>query len=475
MYERLRRYRTLFWVVTDILLMNFSFYIAYYGRYELQWLRTVDPQNFVPVTVYLPVFLFLTAVLLIVFWLEGLYTLPRTASWLDEIYKISIGTLGGVAIWIVFAFLYRPLFYSRLFLVFAILITTAVLSASRLLARFVLWRFRARGLGMERVLIVGAGEKGRALMRSLVAQPELGYQVVGFLDDDPQNLNGPIGRFQPLGGLSQISPILKEKEIDQVIITLPASDHERILSIIDHCQKSGVRVRILPDLFEMAISRVDVEEIGGLPLLGVKEVAISGWNLAVKRAIDLVTSATGLVLASPLFLLVALAIKLESRGPVLFRQTRIGRGGKSFTLYKFRSMKAGAEEEKPVLADLDQAQGLYFKIRNDPRTTRVGRFLRRTSLDELPQLVNVLRGEMSLVGPRPALPEEVEKYEEWHKRRLEVQPGLTGMWQVMGRSDLPFDEMVMLDLYYIENWSLWLDLKILLRTVPSVLTGRGAY
>ena len=209
--------------------------------------------------------------------------------------------------------------------------------------------------------------------------------------------------------------------------------------------------------------------------MGVKEVSIRGWNLALKRAIDVVISATTLLLLSPLILLIAALIKLESQGPALFRQTRIGRNGKPFTLYKFRSMRPEAEEELGEVRDLNETAGVFFKIREDPRRTRVGRALRRLSLDELPQMYNILRGEMSLVGPRPALPREVERYEEWHRRRLGVLPGLTGLWQVMGRSDLTFDEMVMLDLFYTENWSLWLDLKIMLMTIPTVLSGKGAY
>ncbi|MBI2845246.1 MAG: undecaprenyl-phosphate glucose phosphotransferase [Chloroflexi bacterium] len=474
MYRRLRRFRTLFWMLLDILLLNLSFYIAYYGRYELQWLRAVAPENFVPLGEYIPVFVALTVVLLLVYRLEGLYSLPRSATWLDEVYTIALGTLGGVAVWIVIAFIYRPLFYSRLFLVFTIIITTIILSTSRLLGRAIQWRLRARGIGVERILVVGAGEKGRALMQSLLAQPGLGYQVIGFLDDD-QNSQVPLGRFPPLGRISDLGRVLKEEGIGQVFITLPADPHERILSIIAQCQEAGVRVRILPDLFEMSLARVKVEEIGGLPLLGVREVSISGWNLTLKRALDFIVATLGLVILLPVAGLIALAIKLESPGPVLFRQRRIGRDGQPFTLYKFRSMKPGAQEELAYLVDLNQAQGIYFKMRDDPRITRVGRFLRRTSLDEFPQLWNVLRGEMSLVGPRPGLPQEVEKYEEWHKKRWEVPPGLTGLWQVMGRSDLSFDEMVMLDLYYIENWSLWMDLKILLLTIPTVLTGRGAY
>jgi exopolysaccharide biosynthesis polyprenyl glycosylphosphotransferase len=207
----------------------------------------------------------------------------------------------------------------------------------------------------------------------------------------------------------------------------------------------------------------------------VREVGFGRGTLLIKRAVDIVGAAVGLTLGAPILGLIALAIRLDSPGPTVFRQTRVGAGGKLFEIYKFRSMREGAEAELEQLLELNEADGPIFKIRDDPRLTRVGRFLRRTSLDELPQLWNVLRGEMSLVGPRPPIPSEVEGYQEWHKKRLDGRPGVTGLWQISGRSLLSFDEQVLLDIYYIENWSLWLDFKILLRTVPQVLFGDGAY
>ena len=220
---------------------------------------------------------------------------------------------------------------------------------------------------------------------------------------------------------------------------------------------------------------MDAESLNGIPLISIKQTSLTGLNRAIKRATDLVLAGLGIILLSPIWLLIALAIKLDSPGPVLFRQPRAGRYGKPFTVYKFRSMRQDAETELEKLRNLNEAAGPMFKIKDDPRRTRVGRFIRQTSLDELPQLINVLRGEMSLVGPRPALLEEVAQYRDWHRKRLEVQPGITGLWQVSGRSDLSFDEMVMLDIYYGENWSLGLDFSILLRTVPQVFLGDGAY
>jgi exopolysaccharide biosynthesis polyprenyl glycosylphosphotransferase len=372
-------------------------------------------------------------------------------------------------------FWFRPLVYSRLMFLWAGLLIVTLLSLSRLIKRWVWGSLMRRGISVDRVLIVGAGEVGRRLMRNIVAQPELGYRVIGFVDDDPEKSRTDIGRFKALGGIDNLPRVVQEEAISEVIITLPWIYHRKILGIMHQCERERVRARIVPDLFQLALSRVDIEDLGGIPIIGVKEISITGWNLAFKRASDIVLSLAVLIFLSPLLLLISVAIKLDSPGPALFKQVRVGKGGRRFICYKFRSMRQGAEEERPQLADLDEVVGPIFKIRHDPRCTRVGRFLRRTSLDELPQLYNVLRGEMSLVGPRPPIPLEVEQYQEWHRKRLEVSPGMTGLWQVSGRSQLTFDEMCLLDIYYLENWSPLLDLKIALKTIPAVLAGRGAY
>jgi len=324
-------------------------------------------------------------------------------------------------------------------------------------------------------MIIGAGEVGRTVMRTLVAHPELGYQIVGFADDDPQKGQTDIGRFRALGSTDNLADLIEREGIDSVIITLPWMYHRKILCIVRECERRNVSAQIVPDLFQLSLSRVDVDEVGGIPLIGVREVGFSRTALVVKRAIDIVGSLVFLVVGWPILALIALAIRIDSPGPVVFRQTRVGKAGRTFEMYKFRSMRQGAEEELDELRDLNEAQGPIFKMRNDPRVTRVGWFLRRSSLDELPQLFNVLRGDMSLVGPRPPIPAEVENYLPWHKKRLEVYPGLTGLWQVSGRSLLSFDEQVLLDVYYIENWSVWLDIRILLSTIPQILRMDGAY
>ncbi|HXW01724.1 MAG TPA: sugar transferase, partial [Anaerolineae bacterium] len=349
------------------------------------------------------------------------------------------------------------------------------LGLSRLIKVVLLREMRRRGIGTERVLIVGAGEVARAVMRAVVANPECGFNIIGFLDDNPVKGETDIGRFKALGSVDNLVEVLREQIIDEVIITLPWQYHRKIVSIMAHCERENIRTRIVPDLFQMTISRMHVEDIAGIPMIGVKEVSISGLNQLVKRSIDLVCSALVLILAAPLMGLVALMIKLESPGPVLFRQERVGRNGRRFTVYKFRSMVEGAEYQQEALQEFNEADGPLFKIKRDPRLTRVGRWLRKLSLDELPQFYNVLSGEMSLIGPRPPLPAEVKQYQEWHKRRLEVMPGITGLSQISGRSELTFDETALLDIYYVENWSLGLDTKILLRTIPKVIFGNGAY
>jgi exopolysaccharide biosynthesis polyprenyl glycosylphosphotransferase len=475
-FERYRRYLAIAVIITDVLLINLAFAIAYWLRYELQWFAAVDEANFVRYGAFIPVSLTLTIVLLGIYKLNGVYDQPRGASWFDEVYSLLTGTATGIILMVfVIVFLFRPLLYSRLIFLYAGVLVTIFLSVSRMARRFLRHRLRRRGLGVDRLLIVGAGEVGRTVMRHVVAQPVLGYHVVGFVDDDPEKASTDIGRFRALGNTASIPRLIKEMVVDEVIITLPWMYHRKIVSIIAQCEREQVRVRIVPDMFQMTLSHLDVEDLGGIPMIGMRDISIGRTQMLIKRAMDVIVSLVGLVLLLPFFALMALLIKLDSDGPVFFTQIRVGKGENLFACYKFRSMRQGAEAEIEQLRTYNEADGPIFKMRDDPRITRMGRILRRTSLDELPQLFNVLMGHMSLVGPRPAPPSEVQRYQPWHKRRLEVAPGMSGLWQVSGRSELSFDEMVLLDLYYIEHWSPVLDLQILLRTLPKMITGEGAY
>ena len=471
------RRRAPWWVVvSDILLINASVFLAYWVRYELRWLRDVAQHH--PLSAYVPFGLLFTGLMLLAFQMDQVYQQWRGRSWLDQTYCIINAAAKSVVVLFATTFFldfFGPLQYSRALFLQAGLIVIALLSVARLAQNGIEGRLRARGVGATRTIIVGAGEVGRTVMRTIVARPELGYRIVGFVDDNPQKGETDIGRFKALGPLRNLSRLIEEEAVDEVIITLPWMYHRKIMSIVRECERRQVSAHIVPDLFQMSLSQVDVDDLGGVPLIGVREVGFERGTLLVKRGMDIVGAVVGLTLGAPFLALIGLAIRLDSPGPTIFRQTRVGAGGKTFECYKFRSMHEGAEEELEQLRELNEADGHIFKIRDDPRRTRAGRFLRRTSLDELPQLWNVLRGEMSLVGPRPPLPAEVTRYMEWHKRRLEVRPGMTGLWQVRGRSLLSFDEGVLLDIYYIENWSLWLDFKILLRTIPKTLFGNGAY
>ncbi|MCG2768241.1 MAG: undecaprenyl-phosphate glucose phosphotransferase [Anaerolineae bacterium] len=462
-------------VLADAVLINIAFFVAYKVRYQLQWFREVEPRYYHPYGVFLPSALGLMAILLLIYWWDGVYSTSRGRTWLDKSNDLLRGTMTGTAAMMLIVFIYRPFFYSRLIFGYAGVFVFVLLNIGRLLEGAVRERLRRRGIGVRRALIVGAGEIGRTVMRNLMAQPEIGYEVVGFVDDAPEKGHTDMGRLKALGDTANIPTMVAEHAIDEVIITLPWISHRKIMRVIAQCERQNVRVKLVPDMFQISISQVELEVINGIPMLGVREPSIRGWNRAVKRTVDVLVVSLGLVILSPLMALIALAIRLNSQGPVIFKQIRVGRDGEEFLVYKFRTMREDAEDTKGHLSDQNEAQGPIFKIRDDPRCTRVGRFLRRSSLDELPQLYNVLRGEMSLIGPRPPIPDEVKQYKPWQQRRLETSPGITGLWQVSGRSDLTFDEMVLLDLFYIENWSLLLDIKIALRTIPTIMLGTGAY
>jgi exopolysaccharide biosynthesis polyprenyl glycosylphosphotransferase len=462
-------------LLVDALAINVGFAAAYWLRYGAQLGGSIAWYNYVPFAIYAPWGLVLTAILVPIYWLAGLYRRQRRRSWLETSYAVVGSTVVGLAALTVLIFGVRPLAQSRLMLPYAAALVALLVSLVRLvdISR---WRRRLRrGQGATRALVVGAGEVGRAVIRNIIAEPESGYSVLGYLDDDPAKRSQPLGRFEPLGGTRDLLHILKSHPVDEVIIALPWKSRDKIVRLAAQCDDALVRARIVPDLFEMSLGRVDVESLNGIPLIAVRPAGIGGGSYRLKRAIDVAAAALTLAFLSPLLAVLAVAIRLDSPGPILYRQTRVGRDGRLFVCYKLRSMVVGADSQQTELRDHNEATGPIFKMRRDPRLTRAGRAIRRLSLDELPQLVNVLRGEMSLVGPRPPMPAEVAEYQEWHRRRLEIAPGLTGLWQVSGRSDLTFDEMVMLDLFYAENWSLGLDLRILLRPVPTVLLGTGAY
>ncbi len=463
--------------VTDMILALVAFGLAYVARYELTIFRPVmDPSSasFMP---YIPYALFYATILYLVYHGNGLYRAVRGRSLMEEIYIISSGVAGATVILLAMFFVFQPLVTSRLMLVYVAAITTGLLAAARVIHRMVLAHLRSKGIGVQRVLIVGAGETGQAVLRVMMARKDLGYRVVGYVDDDPDRGSVNLGRVKGLGNLDNLRSTIRKHYVDLVVITLPWSYHDRILSLIRTARRAGAEVRAVPDVFQLNMRQVQVENLDGIPLLGVggDERRITGTDRLIKRAIDIGLIALALPILLVIFVVTAAAIWLESPGPIFYAARRVGEGGREFDMFKFRSMIPDAEKYRQQLVDATGEDPRHPKIKNDPRVTRVGTFIRATSIDELPQLLNVLRGEMSLVGPRPPTPEEVELYQPWHRQRLQAIPGLTGLWQVSGRSDVPFDEMCLLDIYYIENWSVRLDLQILAMTLPHVLLRRGAY
>lgn len=482
---RRRRRMTAVAVLLDAILIMVGFSIAYHLRYSFRWpapfslvVREVVAQYYVSAQAFFPYALILLIVLLALFAMKGLYRLSRSASILDHMGIIISSVTTGIALLIVIVFLQTSSqFYSRLIFAFAWATIILLLSLWRMIYIWVQrWRW-AQGVGREPVLVVGGKGLGRSVMESIVAHPFLGYHLVGFLEDEeqPTNLERPNLHFRHIGKVQQLEDLLKANPINRVFLALPFWEQYRLPELVEICHEAGVPFRVVPDLYHLSFDQVNVDQISGLPLIDLRTVTLRGWNLWLKRMIDLAI----ILIASPFVLLlvgiIALVIRLDSAGPIFFRQIRAGKNGKPFTTYKFRTMTADAEARKAQIANKGAIDQRLFKVRDDPRQTRVGRFLRRTSMDEIPQLWNVLLGDMSLVGPRPQVLEEVAQYDDWHHRRLEVMPGMTGLWQVLGRSDTSFDEMVRLDIYYAEHWSLSMDLRILIQTIPAVLSGRGAY
>ncbi len=323
----------------------------------------------------------------------------------------------------------------------------------------------------ERCLVIGDNDGASWIAAKLSRAPSLNAHIIGRIPLEPDRQDGSV--VPVLGSVGSLKSILSRERIDRAIIAPDGTPDEEILDAIRQVKALGVKVSVLPRLFEVVGSSVEFDEVDGMTLLGVRRHGLTRSSAAIKRTLDVSGSALGLVVLAPFLAVIAAAIRLDSPGPVLFRQSRMGRHDRPFQMLKFRTMVDGAAEQRTALSELNEAGGGLFKIENDPRITRVGRFLRRTSMDELPQLFNVLRGDMSLVGPRPLVIDEDRRIEGWQRRRLQLAPGITGLWQVFGSARIPLPEMVKIDYLYGANWSLWLDVKILLRTITFVLGRRG--
>lgn len=371
----------------------------------------------------------------------------------------------------------------RIFTVFFLLDFVFLLGA-----RVVWWAYRRqrptyRDSSRHPVLIVGANQVALDMVKSIREFAWSNFYLVGYVDDDPRKQGKMYEGIPVLGGLDDLPTLIETHRVHDAVVTLPLQAHDRMIETCRLLQKQSVHVRVVPDLFSLSFPSASLEGFGGIPLVNLGLPGIYGWKRTVKRAFDLVAATLLLALFSPIMIMIALLIRLGSAGPIFYRQERIGEHSRRFYMIKFRSMYTNSDSKlhRDHMAKLikenasldDQSNGT-LKLKKDPRITPIGHFIRKTSLDELPQLLNVLRGDMSLVGPRPPVPYEVELYKEWHKRRFEAIPGMTGIWQVQGRNRVSFDEMIRMDIEYIEKQSLWMDIKLLLLTPLAVLNGRGA-
>lgn len=427
---------------------------------------------------FLQVSVALAAIWLISFALSGLYNLERLAWGLGEFSRLARALAMGVVAFILFTYAIKTPGLSRAWTLVAFSLALVFVFAGRLVVRGALSRLRRRGRFQRRTLVVGCNEEAADLIRALGRRPEQGLKVVGFVMSAQAGQLGldHCGPLAPLlGDARAVTDIVHRESIDTVIIASTAFDHAVMARMIAELRGVDVSIHVSSGLFEVLTTRVLVREVAGVPLITVRPVSLSAANLRTKRAFDLAVAGLVLIVGLPAWLFLMAAIKAESPGPVFYRQRRVGKDREPFDMLKFRSMHVDAEARLAELQEHNEATGPLFKMRNDPRVTRVGRFMRKFSIDEFPQLINVIKGEMSLVGPRPPLPNETTLYTDHHWRRMEVPPGLTGLWQVSGRSSLTFDEMIKLDLFYIENWSVGFDLALLLRTVPAVVFARGAY
>jgi exopolysaccharide biosynthesis polyprenyl glycosylphosphotransferase len=329
----------------------------------------------------------------------------------------------------------------------------------------------------QNAVVVGAGDVGQLIAKKVLKHPEYGINLVGFVDDAPKERRDDLENLTLLGPIDRLPALVRLFDIERVVVAFSRDSHERTLELIRSMKDLDVQIDIVPRFFELLGASYDVHTVEGVPLLGLTPFRLSRSSKALKRTLDFLAGGLGLLLLSPLFALIAIAIKLDSRGPVFFRQVRMGCGERTFRIFKFRTMTLDADERKAEVAHLNQhlrngGDPRMFKIPDDPRQTKVGRFLRRSSLDELPQLINVVRGQMSLVGPRPLILDEDQHIKRWGRQRLNLKPGITGPWQVMGRTEIPFEEMVRLDYLYVTGWSLFGDLKLILRTVPAIAASR---
>jgi exopolysaccharide biosynthesis polyprenyl glycosylphosphotransferase len=462
-------------VFADTVAVGLGFLIAYVLRYETQIPIFYHPEDSV-FERYGQYIVVLIPIWLVIFALFRLYDPHILFGGLEEYARVFNACTTGIMLVMVASFLAPGLVIARGWLLLSWFSVTVTTGVGRFFARRVVYCVRARGRFQTTMLIVGVDEESKAICDQLTSNPSAGVHVVGFVDDNLPRGTEVLPGLHVIGTTDTLRGLAHQSGVKEVLISSSALSRESLLEIFHSFSTADdVNLRLSSGLFEILTTGLRVKEIGHVPLLSVNRVRLTGWDLILKKVLDLIVATVGLILLSPGFLLAAIAIKRASPGPVFHRRRVVGVNGKEFDALKFRTMVANADallEQNPELkAQFEE----NFKLKDDPRITSVGRLLRKTSLDELPQLFNVLRGEMSLVGPRMITRQEIAKYGKWNTNLFTVKPGITGLWQVSGRSDVDYDSRVRLDMHYIRNYTIWLDLQILFQTIPAVLRKSGAY
>lgn len=447
--------------------------LAFFAAFWLRWIFVDDPD--VDPAAHAAMLPLILALLLFFLTHYKGYAPPRRTSILTYGWEILKAMALAMGLLLTILFLLNIKEISRLVVgLFAVLDFVALVG----IRVIVKWHVR-RSIKLEKnfkyILIIGTGERARQIYQELRNHAEYGLNIIGCLDIDANRVGSKVKEASVIGTINEFSAVLKNNVVDEVILAIPRSMFQEVENIVHSCEEEGIKISIMADLYDLQPARIELQMVGDIPLLSLEPVALSETKLIFKRAIDLTLAGFSLLTLLPVIAVISLAIKLDSPGPVFFMQERVGLRKRRFNMFKFRSMICGAEKKLREIEHLNEAEGPIFKMSNDPRVTRVGRFLRKTSLDELPQLINVVKGEMSLVGPRPMSLRDVDLFDKGiQRKRFSVKPGITCLWQISGRSNLSFAKWLELDLKYIENWSLLLDVMIIFRTIPAVIKGNGA-
>lgn len=458
---------TILLIPVDLMMILAAFILAYKFRF---YFNLVPATYFEPFDTYFRFIAYTSPFWILIFAMNGLYSTDRRGV-ANEFGKICVSVSAAVSLLMVEIFLTRTFFFSRLIIGFSWILAILMVLLGRYLLILIQRLLYYKGVGVHKVMVIGNNGLAKSMVRQLNEDKKLGYKMVKLIDRE---------------GIKKLETIFANSPVDDILIADADLDQEEVTRVMTFCRDHNLGFKVVPNLFLVQSSHTSMQTLAGIPVLEFKRTPLDGWGRIFKRILDIIGSVILIIITSPLMLLEAIIIKLTDKGPVFFKQERVGLD-KNFTLLKFRSMKLEhctgkdfggkkADELREKLSQTrNEADGPVFKIKNDPRISAFGRFIRKTSLDELAQFFNVLKGDMSLIGPRPPMPEEVARYTAFQKSRLGVKPGITGMWQVSGRSELTFDEWVRLDAYYIEHWSLWLDFVIFLKTIWVIIKGRGAY